>query len=120
MGSGSHRSMSPISKTVLVVDDDEGMRDTLTAILKRRYRVLTAATGEAGLEVIRREHVDLMLLDVRLPGISGAGSGAQEWTRPRLQPIHRSLRGCRLTATSCRPRRCHCPSLGAMVERARG
>jgi hypothetical protein len=29
------RSMSPKSKTVLVVDDDEGMRDTLTAILKR-------------------------------------------------------------------------------------
>ncbi|MDA1095010.1 MAG: sigma-54 dependent transcriptional regulator [Acidobacteria bacterium] len=63
--------MSPTAKTVLIVDDDEGMRDTLTAILRRRYRVLTAETGEEGLEVIRRDHVDLMLLDVRLPGISG-------------------------------------------------
>lgn len=63
--------MSPKSKTVLVVDDDEGMRDTLTAILKRSYRVLTAETGEEGLAVIKREDVDLMLLDVRLPGISG-------------------------------------------------
>ena len=32
--------MSQKAKTVLVVDDDEGMRDTLTAILKREYRVL--------------------------------------------------------------------------------
>ncbi len=33
--------------------------------------MLTAATGEEGLAVIKREEVDLMLLDVRLPGISG-------------------------------------------------
>jgi DNA-binding NtrC family response regulator len=32
--------MSQKTKTVLIVDDDEGMRDTLTAILKREYRVL--------------------------------------------------------------------------------
>ena len=63
--------MSPSAKTVLVVDDDEGMRDTLTAILRRSYRVLTAPTGEEGLLVIKREEVDLILLDVRLPGISG-------------------------------------------------
>jgi len=63
--------MSHKPKTVLVVDDDEGMRDTLTAILKRDYRVLKVATGEAALPVLSREEVDLMLLDVRLPGISG-------------------------------------------------
>jgi len=58
-------------KTVLIVDDDEGMRDTLTAILKRDYRVLRVSTGEAALPILTREDVDLMLLDVRLPGISG-------------------------------------------------
>src|SRR3954453_15624383 len=58
-------------KTVLIVDDDEGMRDTLTAILKRDYRVLRVASGEAALPVLSREDVDLVLLDVRLPGISG-------------------------------------------------
>src|SRR6266487_2351303 len=58
-------------KTVLIVDDDEGMRDTLTAILKREYRILTASTGEAALPLLNREDVDLMLLDIRLPGISG-------------------------------------------------
>jgi DNA-binding NtrC family response regulator len=58
-------------KTVLIVDDDEGMRDTLTAILKREYRILRVGTGEAALPVLNRENVDLILLDVRLPGISG-------------------------------------------------
>ena len=63
--------MSHKLKTVLVVDDDEGMRDTLTAILKREYRVLRVSSGEAALPVLNREDVDLLLLDVRLPGISG-------------------------------------------------
>ena len=63
--------MSPKPKTVLIVDDDEGMRDTLTAILKREYRVLRVSTGEAALPILNREDVDLLLLDVRLPGISG-------------------------------------------------
>ena len=63
--------MTSKPKTVLVVDDDEGMRDTLTAILKRDYRVLRVASGEAALPILSREDVDLILLDVRLPGISG-------------------------------------------------
>jgi two-component system response regulator AtoC len=63
--------MSPKPKTVLIVDDDEGMRDTLTAILKREYRVLRVGSGEAALPVLNKEDVDLILLDVRLPGISG-------------------------------------------------
>jgi DNA-binding NtrC family response regulator len=63
--------MSERGKTILIVDDDEGMRDTLTAALKRDYRVLRAATGESALQLMEREDVDLMLLDVRLPGING-------------------------------------------------
>ena len=63
--------MAERGKTILVVDDDEGMRDTLTATLKRDYRVLRAATGEAALQVMEKEDIDLMLLDVRLPGING-------------------------------------------------
>jgi two-component system, NtrC family, response regulator AtoC len=63
--------MTQKPKTVLIVDDDEGMRDTLTAILKRDYRVLRVASGEAALPILNRDDVDLVLLDVRLPGISG-------------------------------------------------
>ncbi|MEO8258576.1 MAG: sigma-54 dependent transcriptional regulator [Acidobacteriota bacterium] len=63
--------MAQKQKTVLIVDDDEGMRDTLTAILKREFRVLRVMSGEAALPVLNRENIDLVLLDVRLPGISG-------------------------------------------------
>jgi DNA-binding NtrC family response regulator len=63
--------MATKRKTVLVVDDDEGMRDTLSAILRRDFRVLRASSGEGGLAMMEKEDVDLLLLDVRLPGIQG-------------------------------------------------
>jgi DNA-binding NtrC family response regulator len=58
-------------KSVLICDDDQGMRDTIAAILRRDYRVLTVSSGEAALTLLRQEEIDLILLDVRLPGISG-------------------------------------------------
>jgi two-component system response regulator (stage 0 sporulation protein F) len=63
--------MQQKQKTVLVVDDDQGTRDTLTAILRRDFRVLRASSGEAALALMEEEDVDLMLLDIRLPGING-------------------------------------------------
>ena len=63
--------MQQKQKTVLVVDDDQGTRDTLTAILRGDFRVLRASSGEAALALMEKEDVDLMLLDIRLPGING-------------------------------------------------
>src|SRR5262245_43362976 len=63
--------MADRRKTLLVVDSDEQMRETLTAALRRDYRVLRAATGEAALQMMQKEDVDLMLLEVHLRGISG-------------------------------------------------
>ena len=60
--------------TVLIVEDDPVLRGTLAYNLNREgFRVLTAADGEAGLEQVRRERerLDLVVLDVMLPGISG-------------------------------------------------
>ena len=65
------RSMSGLSKTVLICDDDQGMRDTIAAILQREYRVLSVPSGESALSVLKQEDVDVLLLDVRLPGING-------------------------------------------------
>ena len=63
--------MSEQPKTVLIVTDDRETQDTLMDILKRGYRVLKVNSGEAALTTLSREHVELLLLDVRLPGISG-------------------------------------------------
>jgi DNA-binding NtrC family response regulator len=58
-------------KTVLICDDDQGMRDTIAAILKKDYRVVSVSSGEAALGLLKHEDVDLILLDVKLPGITG-------------------------------------------------
>jgi DNA-binding NtrC family response regulator len=58
-------------KTLLVVDSDDEMREALTGVLRRDYRVLRAATGEAALQMMQKEDVDLMLLEVHLRGIGG-------------------------------------------------
>jgi DNA-binding NtrC family response regulator len=62
--------MAELRKTVLVVDSDEVSRDALSGALRRDYRVLRTATGESAIHMAEREGVDVMLLDVTLPGIS--------------------------------------------------
>jgi DNA-binding NarL/FixJ family response regulator len=57
---------------VLVIDDDEGMRDLMVAVLGLGgLTVTTAATGEQGLELAAATDPHVVLLDVHLPGISG-------------------------------------------------
>jgi len=63
--------MAELRKTVLIVDDDEAIRDSLTSALRRDYRVLRTASGEGAIHMLEREDVDVMLLDVRLPGMGG-------------------------------------------------
>jgi two-component system nitrogen regulation response regulator NtrX len=60
------------SERILVVDDEPGVRSALEAILgDEGFEVVTADSGEAGLEVLEREPIDAVLLDVWLPGIDG-------------------------------------------------
>lgn len=59
-------------RTILVIDDDTRLRDLLAEYLDSRgYAVRTADGGEAGLEVVRSETVDLIVLDVMMPGMDG-------------------------------------------------
>jgi two-component system KDP operon response regulator KdpE len=57
---------------VLVVDDDSQMRKAVTnALSARGYEVLTAGNGETALSLAAEEDLDLVLLDLGLPGIEG-------------------------------------------------
>ena len=59
-------------RTVLVVDDEPTLRETLAEALEQDgLRVLTAEDGRQALEVFRAEAPDLMLLDLMLPQVSG-------------------------------------------------
>jgi DNA-binding NtrC family response regulator len=58
--------------SVLVVDDEEVLQDVLTSLLRREgHATLSAYSGEEALEILEREEVELVLLDLMLPGISG-------------------------------------------------
>jgi DNA-binding NtrC family response regulator len=62
----------PRQPTVLVVDDDPALRQTMEAIVRSAgMNSITAASGEEAIEAIRKNPVDVALLDVQLPGISG-------------------------------------------------
>lgn len=57
---------------ILVVDDDRHTRMLLEAILKaENYTVFTATNGEEGLEVMDKEHIDLVVLDIMMPKMDG-------------------------------------------------
>ena len=57
--------------TVLVVDDEEGVRASIRAILEETCEVLEAENGAAALEVMRTRDIDLVMLDQRMPGEPG-------------------------------------------------
>ena len=57
---------------ILVVDDDKHTRMLLKAILQgEKYTVTTANNGEEALEVLDREHIDLVVLDIMMPKLDG-------------------------------------------------
>jgi two-component system, OmpR family, KDP operon response regulator KdpE len=69
--------MTP-SGTILVVDDEPQIRRVLSTMLTSQgYPVIEARSGEEALEKIRGERIDLILLDVNMPGMSGLEACAQ-------------------------------------------
>lgn len=61
-----------MSRTVLIVDDEVSIRTTLEATLKDEgFHVRTAATGLEGLEKLKNEHIDAVLLDIWMPEMDG-------------------------------------------------
>src|SRR4051794_37936219 len=82
--------------TVLVIEDDPTLVAALSFNLVREgYRVLTAATGSAGLELALRErdHLDLVVLDLMLPGLSGFQVLRQLRARSNVPVLILSARG---------------------------
>ena len=59
-------------KTILIVDDENGITEEVKSYFEEEgYRVLTADTGKEGMRLILEGQPDLLILDVKLPDISG-------------------------------------------------
>ncbi len=68
MSNGEAQSVCP---SVLVVDDDIGVRESFEAVLSKDYELLFAASGPEALRILSTQDVNLVLLDIRMPGMDG-------------------------------------------------
>ncbi len=61
---------APVSPIILIVEDDEDLRDTIVALVEQHgYRTVTAADSDSALELIASDQpIDLLFTDVVLPG----------------------------------------------------
>ncbi len=57
--------------TILAIDDEPSIRETYRLVLSKTYRVLLADGGKAGLDMLEKHHVDLIILDHMMPGMNG-------------------------------------------------
>jgi nitrogen regulation protein NR(I) len=86
--------------TILIVDDDDQLRKSFYKLLTEEgYRVVSAASGEAGCEAVKDAVPDLVVLDLRLPGMSGLETfQAMHSIEPKLPVIIMTAFGTTETA----------------------
>jgi CheY-like chemotaxis protein len=106
----AHSDVETLSGTVLVIDDEEANRALLTRRLTRHgHQVLTADTGDAGIAVAASQPVDVILLDVMMPGISGY----EVLARLKQDPVLREIPVLMITAVDGSASVTRCITLGA-------
>ena len=57
--------------SLLIVDDEEGPRMSMRFVFKDDFEVYTAADGAAAIEIVQKNKIDVAILDIRMPGMSG-------------------------------------------------
>ncbi len=60
-----------LKESILIVDDERGPRESLRMILKPTYDVLVASGGQEAISVVKERQVDLVTLDLNMPGVKG-------------------------------------------------
>src|SRR5437867_3729696 len=66
--SGSSQTEKP---TLLIVDDEKGVRESTRFVFKDDYNVLMAHDGPTAIEIAQQHPIDAAVLDIRMPGMSG-------------------------------------------------
>ncbi|MDZ4339360.1 MAG: response regulator, partial [candidate division NC10 bacterium] len=60
-----------VRPVILVADDEVGILEAFEAVLGKEYDLLFAQNGDRVLEILKRQNVNLVLLDIRMPGMDG-------------------------------------------------
>ncbi|MFA5034405.1 MAG: response regulator [Candidatus Margulisiibacteriota bacterium] len=79
---------------ILVIDDEQSIRESFSLILEGKYNIFLAASGEGALKLAADNKIDLAYLDFRMPGINGLE------TLKRLKQIDPSLEVIMITAVN--------------------
>ncbi len=94
--------------TLLVVDDEQGFLESMRKRLEvRGFNVITVDSGEKALEIARTHPVDIVLLDLKMPGMSG------EQTLEALKREHESIEVIILTGHGSIDSAVECTKSGA-------
>ena len=73
---------------ILVIDDEPGIRDLLDTLLTRKgFHVVVADSGQKGLEMVRRQQFDVVVLDLKMPGMDGLTVLQQVRSLSPAQPV---------------------------------
>ena len=92
---------------VLIVDDDEGTRESLRIALRDRYEVATASAGAEALDLLQRRHADVVLLDILMPGLNGLD------VLKAIKKDHKDVEAIMISATTSVQRAIDAMKLGA-------
>lgn len=97
-----------MKKKILVVDDEEAIRNSLKKFLtKKEYEVDTASCGEEGIEKVGKEKFFAVLLDIKMPGMGGAD------TLKKMKEIDKEVSVIMITAVKDDEIGKRCMELGA-------
>src|SRR5215212_731492 len=87
MASEAHLNHSEAPR-ILIVDDDSGQRSLLTSFLQSQgFETVTVDSGERALETLRGGKFDMMISDVRMPGLSGLETLRRARTEHATLPV---------------------------------
>src|ERR1044071_653970 len=64
-------SHMPTKRTLLIVDDEEGPRQSLRVVFKDDYHLLLAGDGPTAIQLAQESKIDVAVLDIRMAGMSG-------------------------------------------------
>src|SRR5260370_37036472 len=62
---------APTKRTLLIVDDEEGPRQSLRVVFKDEYNLLMANDGNRAIELAKQNRIDVAITDIRMVGMSG-------------------------------------------------
>ena len=67
----SERNGQQIKKKILVAEDEDSNYELVKIVLQKRYRLIRAHNGIEAVTLNEEEHPDLILMDIRMPGMNG-------------------------------------------------